>query len=104
MKQFRLGIQEAIDKAGELSDLKIERFYTLLKQIPGDLGPVDRDLQNLVNGMAQCVSGVMHWSYESHRYFGAGGLDVKRTRVVHLLPKLKKSGSVRPIAVDGIGI
>jgi len=35
----------------------------------------------------------MHWSYESHRYFGTSGLDVKGTRVLYLLPKPRVDGA-----------
>lgn len=99
-----MGVQEAIDKAGELSNKKIERFYTLSQQIPRWVGPVDLDVQKLVDGMAKCVSGVMHWSYESQRYFGTRGLDIKRTRILQLLPKLKSNGAMRPVAVNGTKI
>lgn len=89
MEQFQVDVQQAIDKAGELSNEKMTRFNALYLQVPRWIGPVDVDVQRLVDGMAQCVSGVMHWSYESQRYFGARGLVVKRTRTLQLLPKLK---------------
>lgn len=105
MKQFHMGIQEAINKAGELSEMKMEFFYTLSQQIPHCVGPADLDdVQRLVDGMARCVSGVMHWSYESQRYFGTHGPEVKRTRILHLLPKLKKNSVIYPMAVDTLNL
>jgi hypothetical protein len=92
MKQFQVGVQQAIDKAGELSHEKMEKFCALYQHLPRWVGPVDLDVQKLVDGMAQCVSGVLHWSYESQRYFGTRGLEVKRTRMVHLLPRMKAIG------------
>jgi Delta6-protoilludene synthase len=100
MKQFGMGVQEAIDKAGELSQCKMERFYSLYPMLPRWIGPVDLDVQKLVDGMAQCVSGVMHWSYESQRYFGRRGLLVKQTRTMHLLPRVKANGDIGPVPVD----
>lgn len=89
MAQFGVGVQDAIDKAGELSREKMEKFNALYSLLPRWVGPVDLDVQRLVDGMAQCVSGVLHWSYESHRYFGSRGMVVKRTRTLRLLPKAK---------------
>jgi hypothetical protein len=89
MEQFGMDLQQAIDRAGELSTEKMDQFNALCQAVPRWVGPVDVDVQRLVDGMAQCVSGVMHWSYESQRYFGTRGLVVKRTRTLQLLPKMK---------------
>lgn len=84
-----MDLQQAIDKAGELSNERMDQFNALYQAVPRWVGPIDVDVQRLVDGMAQCVSGVMHWSYESQRYFGTRGLVVKRTRTLQLLPKTK---------------
>lgn len=58
-----------------------------------------------MNGMAQWVGANVQWSYESERYFGKRGLEVKRTRELTLLPrnsKLNKNGEVGPVIVDDI--
>lgn len=99
MEQFGLGLQEAIDKAGEMYAARIARFYELYLAMPRWLGPVDLDVQKLVDGIAMCVSGVMHWHYESQRYFGKRGLEVKQTRCLYLLPKVKGS-EIGPVPVD----
>jgi hypothetical protein len=94
MKQFNLGVQGAIDKAGELSDQKMAQFVHLYSHwVPRWVGPVDLDVQKLIHGMAMCVSGVLHWSYESQRYFGKHGLRVKETRRVRLLPRSNVVGT-----------
>ena len=104
MQQYDLNVQDAINMAGNLSCEKMGRFYMLYQQVPRWVGPVDLEVQRLLDGMAQCVSGVMHWSYESQRYFGTRGLEVKRTRVLHLLPKQRVDGArVGPVPVDGFG-
>ncbi|KAK3986106.1 isoprenoid synthase domain-containing protein [Cladorrhinum sp. PSN332] len=104
MKQFGLGMQQAVDKAGELSAAKMKRFEYLYLRVPRWIGPVDLDVQKLVDGMACCVSGVLHWSYESQRYFGTRGLEVKRTKRVRLLPRKRIEDSrgmgPKPVAVD----
>jgi Delta6-protoilludene synthase len=108
MNQFGLEMQQAIDRAGELSAAKMDRFEHLYCRVPRWVGPVDLDVQKLVDGMAMCVSGVLHWSYESQRYFGTRGLDVKRTRRLRLLPRRNfdglgggpGSGRPGPVPVD----
>ncbi|KAK8075324.1 terpenoid synthase [Apiospora hydei] len=92
MQQFGLGVQDAFDYTGELNRRKMKRFYTLYRRLPRWMGPVGLDVQKLVDGMAQCVSGVMHWSYESERYFGKRGMDIKESRTLSLLPKVYGDG------------
>lgn len=104
MRHHHLGVQEAIDKTGELAHNKMDRFYNLYPQIPRYAGPVDLDVQLLVDGMAQCVSGVMHWSYESQRYFGKQGLEIKQSRQLRLLPKVVMTGTLGPVPVDDSSI
>ncbi|KAK6859505.1 terpenoid synthase [Apiospora arundinis] len=100
MQQFGLGLQDAFDYSEQLNRVKMERFYTLYGRLPRWMGPVDLEVQKLVDGMAQCVSGVMHWSYESERYFGKRGLLIKESRVLSLLPKIHADGALGTVIVD----
>ncbi|KAH7303422.1 isoprenoid synthase domain-containing protein [Stachybotrys elegans] len=102
MHKYHLDVQGGIDRAGELSDEKMERFYELYSQVPRYVGPIDLEIQTLVDGMAQCVSGVLHWSYESQRYFGKRGLDIKRTRRVRLLPRTQTADAIGPVPIDDV--
>jgi Delta6-protoilludene synthase len=100
MAERRLGVQAAVDEAGRLARARVERFRDAYARLPRLVGPVDLDVQRLADGMAQCVSGVMHWSYESERYFGTRGLDVKESRVARLLPKVSGAEAMGPVPVD----
>jgi len=102
MKQFNLDVQQAMDRAGELVRERVECFNALYQQLPRCFGPVDLDVQRLVDGMAQGVSGNLHWSYESRRYFGSCGLAVKETRMVGLLPKATESMGNRSMPLMSI--
>lgn len=88
MRQFGLDLQAAINEAGDMCAARVERFYKLYLGLPRWVGPVDLDVQKLVDGMGLCVGGVMHWSYESQRYFGKRGLEIKQSRTLHLLPRV----------------
>lgn len=98
MRQFGLGVQAAIDEAGDMCAIKTARFEKLYLDLPRWVGPVDLDVQKLVDGMGLCVGGVMHWSYESQRYFGKRGLEIKESRTLNLLPKV--AGVTGTIAID----
>ena len=59
MKKSHLGVQDAIDKPGELSDQKMAQFVHLYScWVALWVGTVDLDVQKLIHGMAMCVSGV----------------------------------------------
>ncbi|KAL7796671.1 isoprenoid synthase domain-containing protein [Trichoderma ceciliae] len=102
MSQYNLSVQQAMDMAGDLADKKMDRFYFLYLQVPRYVGPVDLEIQTFVDGMAQCVGGVLHWSYESQRYFGKRGMEIKRTRQLRLLPKVKTNHSIGPVPVNDV--
>ncbi|KAK4074993.1 uncharacterized protein Triagg1_4657 [Trichoderma aggressivum f. europaeum] len=102
MSQYNLDVQQAMDMAGDLADVKMNRFYFLYPQVPRYVGPVDLEIQTLVDGMAQCVSGVFHWSYESQRYFGKRGMEIKRTRQLRLLPKTRTNDTIGTIPVNDV--
>lgn len=89
-----MDVQQAVDKAGELFREQAQKFGDLSRQLPRWFGPVDLYVQRLVDGMASCVSANMHWSYETPRYFGSHGLEVKKTRVVNMLPLSSSQGVV----------
>lgn len=100
MQQFGLDVQDAFDYSGELNKMKMERFYALYGQLPRWMGPVDLEVQKFVDGMAQCVSAVMHWSYESERYFGKRGMAIKESRTLSLLPKVYAGVPMGSVQVD----
>ena len=39
-----------------------------------------------LNHASDVANSSLHWSYQTHRYFGTNGMEVKRHRVVELLP------------------
>lgn len=100
MKEFNIDVQGAIDWAAMLHAGTVERFNMLYLEIPRWGGPVDLDVQSYINGMAQWVGANVQWSYESERYFGKRGLEVKKMRTLHLLPKVAVEMEIGPVVVD----
>jgi hypothetical protein len=101
MRQYGADVQAAIDWAGQLHAAMTARFNVLYCQIPRWGGPLDLDVQQYVNGMAQWVGANVQWSYESERYFGRKGPEVQKALTLHLLPKkLEAVGEIGPVVVD----
>jgi len=56
-------------------------------KIPRFGEPVDTELAQYVDGIANWVRANGEWSYECERYFGKKGKEILKTRWVTLLPK-----------------
>jgi len=103
MKEHNTDVQGAIDWTSMLHAEMVKRFNELYLEIPRWGGPLDLDVQSYMNGMAQWVGANVQWSYESERYFGKQGHEVKKTRMLCLLPrnsKLNGHGVIGPVVVD----
>jgi hypothetical protein len=87
MNEQGCDLQSAVDMVGELCRQSIDRFNEDWNNLPSWGPEIDRQVQIYVQGLADWIVGSLVWSYESERYFGKQGLDVKKNRVVTLLPK-----------------
>jgi hypothetical protein len=85
MNERGLDLQSAVDFVGDLCKKSIDRFIEDRKNIPSWGAKIDRDVGVYVGGLADWIVGSLHWSFESERYFGKEGLDIKASRVVNLL-------------------
>jgi len=86
MNEQGCDLQTAVDMVGELCRQSIDRFVEDWKNLPSWGPEIDRQVQSYVQGLADWIVGSLYWSYESERYFGKTGLEVKKNRVVNLLP------------------
>ncbi|CCM03258.1 uncharacterized protein FIBRA_05385 [Fibroporia radiculosa] len=86
-EQQGLDLQGAVDFVGDLCKSSIDRFHLLRENLPSWGPEIDREVEIYVDGLADWITGSLKWSFESERYFGKTGLEVKRTRVVNLLPR-----------------
>ncbi|KAI0125634.1 terpenoid synthase [Xylariales sp. AK1849] len=103
MKEFDTDIQGAIDWAAKIHAGLVQQFNQIVLTVPRWGGPVDLDVQTYVDGIAQWVGANVQWSFESERYFGKRGLEVKKTRILQLLPqRAKTQAEIGPVVVDDI--
>ena len=87
MNQHGLDLQSAVDFVGKMCKDAIDRFVDDRAQLPSWGPKIDRDVAVYVDGLASWIVGSLHWSFETERYFGTKGRQVKATRVVDLLPR-----------------
>ena len=89
MNQEGLDLQSAVDFVGELCQQSIDRFIADRANLPSWGPEIDRQVAIYADGLADWIVGSLHWSFESERYFAKAGPEVKKTRVVELLPRRK---------------
>ena len=104
MHYHGLTLQEAVDYVGNLCSETINAFIENKKRIPSWGKEIDDMVETYVKGLQDWIVGFvffaddintiadvlssssLHWSFQTHRYFGAGGDDIKKSRIVKLLP------------------
>lgn len=86
MHQEGVDLQAAVDFVGNMCKQSIDRFNEDRARLPSWGPEIDRDVAIYVNGLADWIVGSLHWSFETERYFGKTGREVKTTRTVDILP------------------
>jgi hypothetical protein len=94
MNQEGVDLQTAVDFVGDMCKQSIDRFQEERSRLPSWGPEIDRDVAIYVEGLADWIVGSLHWSFETERYFGKNGRQVKASRVIELLPRRKSSASV----------
>ncbi|KAF9237784.1 isoprenoid synthase domain-containing protein [Melanogaster broomeanus] len=87
MHHQEISLQDAVDYAGALCKGSIQRFEENRAVLPSWGEEIDRQVASYVESLQDWMVGSLHWSFESERYFGKEGPQVKQTRIVKLLPK-----------------
>nr|BBH51500.1 putative sesquiterpene synthase [Clitopilus sp.] len=86
MKYHGHTLQSAVDYVGDLCQKTIDDFQANRQKLPSWGAEVDEMVQRYVVGLQDWIVGSLHWSFQTHRYFGADGANVKKNRIVKLLP------------------
>ncbi|KAF8135132.1 isoprenoid synthase domain-containing protein [Boletus edulis] len=87
MREQGLDLQGAVDYVGALCKGTIQRFEDNRAILPSWGGELDKQVAIYVQGLQNWIVGSLHWSFDSERYFGKEGLQVKEDRIIKLLPK-----------------
>ena len=84
MKEKSLDVQTALDYIAGWCHQTIREFLEDFKNAPSFSPSIDKVIQEYITGLISVTTGHYDWSFESERYFGSEGLQVRRTRVVRL--------------------
>jgi len=86
MHHHGMTLQEAVNFVGDLCGKSVDRFTEDRARLPSWGPEIDAQVQVYVQGLADWIVGSLHWSFESERYFGKKGGQVKKDRIVELTP------------------
>ena len=86
MHHHGMALQEAVDFVGDLCKKSVDRFIEDRARLPSWGPQVDAQVQVYVQGLADWIAGYLHWSFDSERYFGRKGWQIKKDRIVALAP------------------
>ena len=86
MHQEGVDLQTAVEFVGNMCKQSIDRFNEDRARLPSWGPKIDHDVSIYVDGLANWIVGSLHWSFETERYFGKTGRQVKKTRTVELAP------------------
>lgn len=87
MRERRLDLQGAMDHLGQRYHRLRDAFFDHMHDIPSWSPEIDADVKEYLVEMGRWVTGNMYWSFESERYFGPHGLEIREHRNVILLPR-----------------
>ena len=87
MKEKGVDVQDAIDFIEERYNNAAKKFLEDMKDIPSFSETLDHLVSEYVWGMGNWVKGFLEWAFESGRYFGSKGLEIKSSRIVELSPR-----------------
>lgn len=86
MRERGLDLQAAVDFVGDLCRQSIDRFAHDRDTLPSWGPKIDRDVQTYIQGLQDWIVGSLHWSFDTTRYFGVHGAEIKSHRQIKLLP------------------
>ncbi|CAF3760610.1 unnamed protein product [Adineta steineri] len=66
-----LTIQQAMDRAGQMIIDRYNDFERIRREIPSWGKEIDAQVEKYINEATYMISGTIHWSFETPKYFGA---------------------------------
>jgi hypothetical protein len=104
MHELDTDINDAMLWIAELFKESEKKFLEAMKNLPEWGEPIDSQVRKYCDGMGSWVRGNDEWSFETERYFGTKGPEIKRKRWVTLMPKIPIEGPKEPgpVLVDSV--
>ena len=99
MHEHQTDVNGAMLWVGDFLLATAARFHAALAALPQWEEPVNSQVKEYCDGLGQWVRALDDWSFESERYFGNKGLEMKQNRWMLLLPK-KGATDLGPVRID----
>ena len=88
MSEHNLGLQAAIDRAGEMCFGCITKFEECRQALPSRGSDLDHQVQRYIQGLEDWISGSLYWSFISKRYFASEEQGLMENRLIQLEPRI----------------
>ena len=95
MESMNLSLQQSVNLVGRKFEELISEFTVDKSRLRSFGSSVDKDVQKYIFSLENAVVGNLIWSFESKRYFGTRGHEIRRTLVVDVARK--ESVSLLPL-------
>ncbi|XP_006463497.1 hypothetical protein AGABI2DRAFT_144791 [Agaricus bisporus var. bisporus H97] len=96
MKYHNHTLESAMDYVGKLCSETMNNFERRKSQVPSWGPEIDDMVARYIQGLRNFTVGSLHWSFQTHHYFGDHGKIVKKQRLVHwLLPSKTNINVIR---------
>ena len=100
MKEHQTDVNGAMLWVQNYLDGVAEKFLAAFASLPQQWEePLNSEVKAYCEGLGQWVRGNNDWSFESERYFGNKGAEIKEKRWMSLLPR-KRVTEIGPVHVD----
>jgi hypothetical protein len=92
MNEKGIDLDGALDWLAKYNDEVLSNFQAQRHMVPSWGPDMDRDVNEYVERLAYWIRGHDCWSFESSRYYGTKGPEIKEHRLVTLLPRVTQPG------------
>jgi len=101
MNEKNVDLDGALKWVGEYHEEVLSRFQAQCQMLPSWGPDIDLVVNAYLDRLAHWIRGHDCWSFESGRYFGSKGPEIKEHRMVGLLPRVNRPG-VTPMMAPSI--
>lgn len=92
MNEKGVDLDGALDWLAKYNDEVLSKFQAQRHMLPSWGPDMDLVVNEYVERLAYWIRGHDCWSFESRRYFGTKGREIKEHRLVALLPRVTQPG------------
>jgi hypothetical protein len=92
MNEKGVDLDGALDGLAKYNDEVLSKFQAQRHMLPSWGPDMDLVVNEYVERLAYWIRGHDCWSFESRRYFGTKGREIKEHRLVALLPRVTRPG------------